>query len=648
MRGLSLFDAWNDFLEKHRGLCAALLFLFTFTVFRTTLTNGFVFDDSPLIVENPFILNPHFWKHIFTGDAWAFQGGHSSFFYRPLQFAIYWLIYRLAGSDPTPFHLVNLTLYAATGCLVYRLGRKLLRSDIGALIGAFLWLVHPLHVEAVAWISALPDLGAGFFYLLAFLLFCNAETAARGKLAKHALAALVFLPALFFKEMALSFPLMVVAYWFFFPVSEGREEWAARLGGRQHNEALVGLHASQPLTQNAPSPASVGRRSAGRSASVTPVLSLFFAQGTQVDCPEGEKSSSQEKKMATSATQKLAHLLPYLAMALAYLLIRHAVLGRMAATSHLWKISPRLLGAGVALLGQHAKLFFLPIHIDVFRGFDLTSALHSPWAWLTLAGLIRQLSFPQVADRFSYLPSVGWCLAISHLCVQKLAPLARGVWPRRLLLAPLAFLFCFWMVKTIQVVPNWRNNEAWTRRTSEQSPNSVVLHLQLAENLMFREGKDEAALREYEEAKRLNQASSWPMAGLGYAYNLGLGRIALRGGRTEEAIVLFQRAVQIAPQFSEAYDLLGSTYFAQRDFAQGAEYFQRAVSANPYDLNAHFYLGTCLMKLGNFRQAAEQFHTARFVDPTYTQAISAEARALEAAGDAAGAAKVRSLLEPAK
>jgi tetratricopeptide (TPR) repeat protein len=210
-------------------------------------------------------------------------------------------------------------------------------------------------------------------------------------------------------------------------------------------------------------------------------------------------------------------------------------------------------------------------------------------------------------------------------------------------LAPLAFLFCFWMLKTIQVVPNWRNNEAWTHRTSAQSPNSVVLHLQLAENLMFREGNDEAALREFEEAKRLNQASSWPMTGLGYPYNLGLGRIALRQGRKNEAIAYFHKAVQILPQFTEAYDLLGSTYFAQRDYAQAAEYFLRAVTVDPYDLNAHFYLGTCWMKLGNFRQAAEQFHTAWFVDPTYTQAIAAEARALEAGGDVAGAAKVRSL-----
>ena len=596
-----MLDAGDEILERHRGLCAALLFLFAFTVYRRTLSNGFVFDDSPLIVENPFIRNPHFWKHIFTGDIWAFQGGHSNFFYRPLQFAIYWLIYRLAGADPTPFHLVNLTLYAATGWLVYRLGRKLVPSETAALVGAFLWLVHPLHVEAVAWISALPDLGAGFFYLLAFLLFCNAETAGQRKLENHLLAALAFLTALFFKEMALSFPLMALAYWFFFPDSEKREGWTA----------------------------------------------------------------------------KAAHWLLYIAAAFAYLLTRHVVLGRMAATAHLWKISPRVFSAGVALLGQHAKLFFLPIHMDVLRSFDFTSALHSPWAWITLAALvgaaglrwrdprtgflviwwgvallpvldIRQLSFPQLADRFSYVPSVGWCLAISYLCLEKLAPSGSGAWRGRLVLAPLALLFCFWMLKTVQVVPNWRNNEAWTRRTAEQSPNSVVLHLQWAENLLFREGNDEAALREYEEAKRLNQASSWPMTGFGYPYNLGLGRIALRQGRTEEAIVLFQRAVQVAPQFSEAYDLLGSTYFAQRDFTQAAAYFQRAVSVNPYDLNAHFYLGTCWMKLGSFRQAAEQFHAARFVDPTYTQAVSAEAAALAAAGDEAGAAKVRSLLEPAK
>jgi hypothetical protein len=52
------------------------------------------------------------------------------------------------------------------------------------------------------------------------------------------------------------------------------------------------------------------------------------------------------------------------------------------------------------------------------------------------------------------------------------------------------------------------------------------------------------------------------------------------------------------------------------------------------------------MKLGSPGQAAEQFHAAREVDPGYFQAYEAEARALEAAGDSAGAARVRSLKPP--
>jgi len=97
------------------------------------------------------------------------------------------------------------------------------------------------------------------------------------------------------------------------------------------------------------------------------------------------------------------------------------------------------------------------------------------------------------------------------------------------------------------------------------------------------------------------------------------------------------------PYLPEAYLCLGSIFFPRQEYAKAAQYFQRAVQANPYDLNARFYLGTCWMKLGKFGAAEEQFRAAREVDPTYLQAFEAEARALEAAGDSAGAAKVRAL-----
>jgi Tfp pilus assembly protein PilF len=58
-------------------------------------------------------------------------------------------------------------------------------------------------------------------------------------------------------------------------------------------------------------------------------------------------------------------------------------------------------------------------------------------------------------------------------------------------------------------------------------------------------------------------------------------------------------------------------------------------------MGARFFLGTCWLKLGKPAQAAEQFHAARETDPAYFQAYAAEASALEAAGDKAGAARVR-------
>ncbi len=126
-----------------------------------------------------------------------------------------------------------------------------------------------------------------------------------------------------------------------------------------------------------------------------------------------------------------------------------------------------------------------------------------------------------------------------------------------------------------------------------------------------------------------------------YECDLGLGRIALAKSHTQEAIGYFQAAVDSGPNLSPAYLALGALYFSQRDYARSAEYFVRAVHVDPQNVEARFFLGTCWMKLAQPVQAAGQFHAAREVDPDYDQAYVAEAAALDAAGDKAGAAKVR-------
>jgi hypothetical protein len=171
-----LIESWNRRLQDHPRLAGAVLFLITYVVYCGTLSNLFVHDDIPQVLENPFLRNARDWTRIFTGSVWSFRGpAQHDNMYRPLQFAVYWLLYRIKGPNPVVFHLALLLIYAAAVWLVFRLACELLPNSLVAFAAALLWALHPLHVETVAWVSALPDLGVGFFCLLAFLVFVRAE-----------------------------------------------------------------------------------------------------------------------------------------------------------------------------------------------------------------------------------------------------------------------------------------------------------------------------------------------------------------------------------------------------------------------------------------------------------------------------------------
>ena len=592
-----MLERCEDWVRSHRFVASAVLVLGAFVVFGGTLANGFVYDDVPQTLHNPFIRNPHLWRRILTGSAWSFAGLGGDY-YRPLQEFGYWAIYRVAGADPAVFHLVQLVVYAAAIWAVYRLGRELLQSDLAGFLGALLWMLHPLHVEPVAWISALPDAGAGLFYVLGFWFFLRAERKTEGRWQAHLLSALFFFVALNFKEMALSFPLVLAAWEVFFP----RE---------------------------------------------VPWL-----------------------KRAIRYT-------PYLVVLVAYGAIRYAAVGRLAPSGRPWHVTMLVVSTAVALLGSNTQLFFWPVHLTGFREFNPATSLRSPWPWavllLALAALwfrrrermlgflilwwplalipcldYRQLSWPLVGDRFSFIPSVGFCLVIAYLAVVWLPRHVSSAVVYRFALPAVAVVALFWGAQTVRAIPHWRDNQTLMKYAAHAAPDSPFVHIDRAWNLEYREGDLDGAAREFEAALRLNKASFRPVFNLNYNAYLGLGNIAQAKGRRDEAKEYFEKAIRYWPQMSSAYHSLGAFYFTDRDYVRAAEVFKQAVRRDPQDLIGRFYLGTCLMKEGNYREAAEQFEAARKVDPAYAEAYAAEARALEAAGDQAGAERVRALAPDAK
>ena len=585
---------WNDRIRQHPGLTAGVLFAITAVVFQGILGGAFLFDDVPLIAENRSIIAPGHWKQLLLGSIWSSRGAvDSGHFYRPLQMFAYWLLYRMDGPNPVLFHLLQLAVYGGAVCMAFSLGRRLLRNDLAAFAGALLWALHPLHVEAVAWISALGEVASGLLVMLSFSLFLRAESCAGRRAATHLPAACVYVAALLCKEMAIGLPLLILVYWFFLG---GKESWAPRL-----------------------------------------VRWLPHAVGTA-----------------------------------GYLALRVFALGRYSTAPQPLKLSLTTFASAIGLLGEHTKLLLWPLHLTTARSFELSASLHSPWPWVALlAGLvafargrrqpllsflvvwwmivllpaldIRQLVGAPVGDRFSYLPSLGPCLAIAF---GAFVLLPAGM-PRSNLhgvLAPaLLVIACLWTLQDLRSIPHWRSEDALWSHAASVAPDSAFSHRFRAMSLEYETGNLDGAAREYQSAIHLSDANSRRAAGFIYECDLGLGRIALRKGQVAEAIADFQAAIDLDPNVSQAYQSLGTLYLPRGDYAAAAPYFLRAVQVDPQDLEARFFLGTCWMKLGKPAQAAEEFRAAGDIDPSFVQAFRAEAQALEASGDLAGAARVRQL-----
>lgn len=182
----------------------AAVFLFSANVYD----NAFLYDDEFLIQKNRLLRNAgNFWSFFF-GTSTTGAGGVDSF-YRPMQGLLYWIVYQTAGLSTAAFHFLNLALHAANVVLVFALGRRLGLREAGAWAGALVWAVHPMHVEAVTYMSATADPLHALFILLSLWFFLRDGAAALGASAAFAVLSLVS------KESAVVLPALAVVCVFF-------------------------------------------------------------------------------------------------------------------------------------------------------------------------------------------------------------------------------------------------------------------------------------------------------------------------------------------------------------------------------------------------------------------------------------------------
>jgi hypothetical protein len=178
----------------------------------TSIVNGFVYDDRPIVEFNSRVHSLAKWWEAFGSAYWPPHWGNTN--YRPLtilSFAVQWT---LGDGSPMVFHAVSIALYVAVCLASFSLARLVL-PPLAAWIVAALFAVHPVHVEAVANVVGQSELIVALCAVGAVAMYVRARTAIGGQaLAPTSVAGIATLYAIacFAKETGFLLPgLLVVA-----------------------------------------------------------------------------------------------------------------------------------------------------------------------------------------------------------------------------------------------------------------------------------------------------------------------------------------------------------------------------------------------------------------------------------------------------
>lgn len=585
----------------------------TLAAYHPAWHGGIVWDDDHHLTRPELQSLGGLWRIWF--DVGATQQ------YYPLAHTAFWIQQALWGYDTLGYHLVNICLHALSAFLLYRILAHL--AVPGAIAAAFLFALHPVHVESVAWITELKNTLSGFFYLAAALVYLRFDATRAG--AAWWRAFILYLLALFAKTVTATLPaaLLVVFWW-----QRGRLEWRRDV---------------QPLL---------------------PFFVIGIAAGLLTAWVERWSIGAEGVDFQLTAVERL-------------LIAARAVwfyLGKLLWPADLAFIYPRW-NVDAAAVWQYVFPLAALLALAVLWALRRRSRALLAAALLFGGTLFPALGFVDVypfryafvADHFQYLASISVLALVAAASVRllsgRVAPATATLGITIAFSVPLAILT--WKQSHLYV-----SAEALYAGTIERNPSAWMAHNNLAEiemrdpqadlNRPIERLRTALALKpDYPEARanlgaayhrlgRLEEAAAEYRAVLAAdprivraEYNLGLvlldlgrphdavvrlqravsvtrdpdGYIALANahralGRTDEAIAQYREALRASPQSALAHTNLALAFLEVDRLEDAARHLRQAVRLVPTDAGAHAVLGNVLHRLGQIEEAIDAYDAA--------------------------------------
>jgi tetratricopeptide (TPR) repeat protein len=521
--------------------------------------------------------------------------------YYPLLHSAFWVEHRIWSDAAVGYHLTNVTLHALAACLVVMIVRRLALP--GAWLAGFIFALHPVCVEAVAWISEQKSTLSGVFYLAAALTYLSFDQTRRTS--RYWLALGLFVLSLLSKTVTATLPaaLLLVLWW-----KRGRLDW--------RRDVL-------PLLPWFVVGASVGLFTAWVEKT------LVGANG-----PDFDLSVIQRVLLAGRVMWFYAGKLVWPV--------------NLTFTYPHWTIDPGAWWQYLFVAGVMALVIGLGLVARRHRG-PLAGFLIFAGTLFPVLGFLNVYPFrySYVADHFQYLASLGIIIPAASAVTKAAARISLAKAGRIALSAalPIVLGLLTWRQSAI-----YRDSETLYRETLVRNPASWMAHYNLGNALSQIPSRIPDAIAEYEATLRIRPAHAEAHNNLGdvlsqipgrlsdaiaeyeaalriqphYAkthYNLG-NALSQIPGRLSDAIAEYEAAVRIRPDYAEAHNNLANALSQTPGrLSDAIAEYEAAVRIRPDYAEAHNNLGNVFSQIpGRLSDAIAEYEAAVRIRPEYAEA----------------------------
>jgi Tfp pilus assembly protein PilF len=577
---------------------AGVVSLTTFLLYLPSLSNNFLeWDDGDYVTNNPIIrlINLDLIRSAF----FEFHAAN----WHPLTWISHALDYAIWGLNPVGHHLSNVIVHAVNTALVVLVTVRLMElyrersmteggspwlKEQGILITAgvtgLLFGFHPVHVESVAWVAERKDLLCALFFIMSILAYVKYVSAKSHKTLQnnarlgrfnvsYFLCLVFFMFALLSKPMAISLPfVLLIIDWY--PSNR--------------------IHSMRSF----------------RSVLIEKLPFFLLSSGSAVLTVLAQKEGGAMELTQTTPLQSRLLVAAHSLFAYPMKMIWPVnLIPFYPYPDNVSLLSLKYLAAVFLVLGISAYCVFAAKKHKLF---------FSVWSYyvVTLIPVIGivQTGFQSMADRYTYLPSLGLFILIGLTTARifgvihtykKLAYVAQviSVTVVALVLITLGYL-------TVSQMFLWKNDFVlWNYAIQVEESALAYFNRGLAYSRM---GQFDKAVDDYTRAIALKHSYYIAYLNRGMAFN--------EMGQFDKAILDFDEAIAIGPRYYEAYNNKGMVYGKMRAFGKAIEQFSKAVDIDSSQPLLYFNRGLDYYLTGETDKALKDLNKAIDLDSNYVDA----------------------------